>query len=159
MVDVLLADAPDGVDRDAWGAACAAVRAYCGWHVAPSVTEDVTVDGSGSSVQVLPTLHLTALHSITNDGSAVAEPEWSASGMVRRGGCWTSRWRGVTARITHGYDACPLEVLDIVAEMVASAPSRSVSSVASGGHSVTYEPTMSTRQRAVLDLYRRPELA
>ena len=115
MTTQLLAVAPEGVDADAWEAACAAVRGYCGWHIAPSVTESVTVDGSGTEIQPLPTLHLTALNSITNDGVAVDAPEWSEAGMVR-GACWSSKFRGVVADMTHGYDSCPPEILGVLAE-------------------------------------------
>lgn len=162
MVTEPLAPPPVGVDSDAWTAACAAVRAYCGWHVAPSVAEVVTVDGSGSRVQPLPTLRLTALASITNDGAAVTDPEWSSAGMVRAPGCgvWTSRWRGVVATITHGYDECPAEVLDVIKEMVASGGRAGVAAVTNHDHSVTYDAsTLDRRQRSVLDLYRRPALA
>lgn len=154
MVDVPLAEAPTGVDADDWEAACGAVRAYCRWHVAPSVPEPITVDGSGAAVLFLPTLHLTAVTSITNDGTAVVDPEWSESGMVRRAGCWTRKLRGVVANITHGYETCPPEVLAVAAELVTSAGRGGASSVTSGAHQVRFEPTLDSRQRSILDRYR-----
>jgi hypothetical protein len=39
-------------------AAEAAVRAYCGWHIAPAVIEDVVLDGSGTRSLFLRTLRL-----------------------------------------------------------------------------------------------------
>ena len=117
MTNVALAYPPVGVDEVAWLAACAAVRSYCGWHVAPSITETVTVDGAGGDFLLLPTLHLTALHSITSDGVGVVDPEWSGAGMVRGPG-WSRRLRGVVANITHGYDECPAEVLAVLSVMV-----------------------------------------
>ena len=45
----------EGVDP----AAQAAVRAYCGWHIAPSLSETLVLDGTGARAFILPTLHLT----------------------------------------------------------------------------------------------------
>lgn len=160
MVVEDLAPSPSGVDVAAWGAACAAVRAYCGWHIAPSVAEEVTIDGSGGSVEFLPTLHLTALTSITSDGSTVPDPEWSEAGMVRKGsGCWTRKYRGVVAEITHGYDECPPEVFKVVAEMVAVSALGGISQVTSGSHQARFEPSLSSRQQDLLDHYRLVSLS
>lgn len=164
MVDVPpLAPVPDGVDADAWAAACAAVRSYCRWHVAPSVTETVTLDGPGGSILLLPTLHLTDL-TITNDGTAVTDPEWSEAGMVR--GSWTSRFRGITATMTHGYDACPADVLQIVKDMAKAAFRVGQSGIVTGPFQVQFGQTsagaeggavgISGEQAKRLDQYRRP---
>src|SRR5512139_2364445 len=92
---------PAGVDDATWAATVAEVRAFCGWHIAPEVTETLTRDGSGGPVQVLPTLRLVDLISITNDGTAVTDPEWSTSGMVYAGtwARWTPKFRGVVAEV------------------------------------------------------------
>lgn len=160
MVDAPLAYAPPGADEAAWDAACAAVRAYCGWHVAPSAQEDVVLDGSGSRVMMLPTLRLTDLTDVTDDGTAVDSPEWSAAGMVRKstGGTWSWKFRSFAATMTHGYDDCPGELLGVIAE----AASRGVAGVAatqvgqvrieSGSGSAGFM----LDQRAVLDRYRIP---
>lgn len=155
MAGVQLAPTPPGVDEGAWASACAAVRAYCRWHVAPAVTEALTLDGPGGDLMFLPTLRLTDLTSITNDGDVVSSPEWSTSGMVRGAGCWTSKFRGVVAEVTHGYDECPAEVLTVVAEMVASAGRSGVSSVTNHDHQVQFDASMlDRRQRSLLDPYR-----
>ena len=140
MVDVPpLAPVPAGFDADAWAAACAAVRSYCRWHVAPSVTETVTVDGTDSAILLLPTLRLTDLTAVTNDGSTVADPEWAENGVVR--GSWTGRLRGVTATMTHGYDACPAEVLQIVKDMAAAAARQGQSGMVAGPFQAQYGQT------------------
>lgn len=117
MLDAAAPPVPEGMDPTAWLAAVADVRGYCAWHLAPVVTETVTVDGSGGAVQLLPTLHLTGLTSITNDGVLVEEPQWSEMGAVRGPRYWTSKYRGVVAEITHGYAEFPLEVLAVLRSM------------------------------------------
>ena len=155
---------PEGVefsDSD-WQAAVGAVRAYCGWHVAPSVTEEVTVDGSGGSVQFLPTLYLTGVQDVTADGRVVSDPEWSQHGMLR--GVRSCRFRGVVATITHGYDSFPVEVEAVARDMASSAGRTGASGMLAGPYQVTYPSGdagreagvvgMSGMQRDVLDRYR-----
>lgn len=111
--------APAGA-QEQLDAASAAIRRYCGWHIAPSVTADWIVDGPGAALLVLPTLHLTDLSTVSETlggTTTVLDPatvEWSATGVVRKrnSGYWTSQFRGVRATGTHGYDL--VEVLDLV---------------------------------------------
>lgn len=93
----------------------ALVRGFCGWHVAPSRTETFKTKGSGSSVHILPSLHVTAVASVTSDGELV-DPEiydWSPAGVLtNRGGRWCGRVVSVT--FTHGHVDPPAEVTAIV---------------------------------------------
>lgn len=96
-------------------AVSSAIRRECGWHVAPVLTgHSLTVDGSGASVQMLPTLRLLALNAIAQDGVVLdpAAVEWSENGYLRNGGRWTRRARGLVVSIDHGYE------LDEVPELV-----------------------------------------
>lgn len=93
----------------------ALVRAYCGWHIAP-LREDVevTVRGDGGSVLMLPSLHVTAVTAVVQDGSTlVADTDytWSEAGVL------TSYYWGtgpVTVTFSHGYAAPPAEVTAVV---------------------------------------------
>lgn len=86
----------------------ATARRYCGWHVSPALTQQVTIDGSGGPLIQLPTLRVTAITAVTEDGTAIDldDLEWSQSGSVRKrdGSLWTSRLGGVTVSMTHGFD-------------------------------------------------------
>ncbi len=127
---VPMTSAADVVDYQAGNAdllaaaADALVRGYCGWHVAPSLTETLTVDGSGGCVQPLPTRYLTAVASVTDDGLAVnladEDVEWSTSGLLWRYAPWTWRPRGVVATITHGYPVVPADVQMVAADLAGS---------------------------------------
>ncbi|HQV83153.1 MAG TPA: hypothetical protein PLX57_08610 [Ornithinibacter sp.] len=153
MTDVVLADLPDGVDEAAWLSACATVRAYCGWHVAPLVTETVTLDGRGRCSYFLPTLRLVDLVSLAADGVAVDDPEWSSMGEVR--GVHSNKLRGIVAEIVHGLEECPADVLKVLHEMAAAGDRDGVTSVTSGQHQVSFETGAPTsRQRAALNRYR-----
>lgn len=100
-------------------AAAGTVRFVARWHIAPSVTQTITLDGPGTATLHLPTLHLTAVTAVTENGTAVGvgSYDWSASGMLtKRTGLWTDRPRGITITLTHGYDECPPELLPVIAE-------------------------------------------
>lgn len=107
--------------------ASAMVRSFCGWDIFPVQTNvAVTVDGSGASVQPLPTARLLAVSAVVEDGTDVdlAYVAWSQAGYLTRPG-WGCRWtcaeRGITATITHGYDTVPADVQAVVLGVVARA--------------------------------------
>ena len=105
-----LVDLPVGYDPAAVAAAEAMVRSYCGWHIAPSETHTVTLDGKGGSTLFLPSLHVTAITSITVDGTLLAATgyEWSETGQVnRKYGAWPRKLRSIVVVFTHGYTDVP----------------------------------------------------
>lgn len=89
----------------------AEVRGFCGWHVTPSVTETITVDGSGRGLIMLPSLHVTAVTSVTEDGVALlpADYTWNAAGCLARVGTrfWSTAASSVTVTFTHGHASAP----------------------------------------------------
>lgn len=160
----LIDDRPlPGLDPDAVYAAAAVVRAYCGWHLAPSIEETVTVDGSGTWALLLRTLRLTAVGAVVEDGAALASTafEWSEDGVLAKGR-WTSKRRGVVATITHGYDSCPLDVRAVVASLAKAgiAPAPQPRSVTRGPFAVTFDAAtapagaLDDHSKAILDRYR-----
>ena len=160
-----LPDLPAGVNQEAWASTVADVRAYCGWHIAPEVTETLTLDGPGGFVLHVPTLRLVDVVSITNDGTAITAPEWSRNGLIRRGypydpwyGVWTWKMRGVVVEVTHGYETWPLDLLSVMASIAAtpSAALAGVKSVTSGAHSFTLESSLTVDQGNVLARYQLP---
>jgi hypothetical protein len=93
-------------------AALAAARAYCGWHVTPVVTDDqVTIDGPGTPLLVLPTLKLTELSEVSEDGEELnlADLNWSARGLIRKrdGYWWTQMFGAIEVIFSHGYASVP----------------------------------------------------
>lgn len=97
------------------------IRGRCGWHIAPSVTETVTVDGTGNEVLPLPSLHVTAVESVSESGSSV-NAEWTTLGLLRHPHRWTDRWRAVEVNFTHGYPTVPADLAKVVIEAVLRLP-------------------------------------
>jgi hypothetical protein len=143
--------------------AAAAVVEYCGWHIAPVLTETVTVDGSGTRIQPLPTLNLISLDAVAERGRP-HDPgwiDWSVNGLLekRSGGMWTARRRGVVAEITHGYAATPGWLLTLICALAGRAyiTPAGIAQEAAGGESVTYavSRTVPPATVALLDIDRR----
>lgn len=107
-------DASDDETARLLDSALAAVRRWCGWHVAPLRQDVVTIDGPGSQLLRLPSLCVAGLSAVTEDGVEV-DPEsleWSRIGLVRKksGGFWTPRFQGITVTMSHGFaDAADFE--------------------------------------------------
>lgn len=154
-------------------AASSMIRRYCGWHIAPEVTEDVLADGTGGHIQALPTLHMTALVALaeTSRSNTVrvwdpADVEWSISGHMRQHALWTDRMQGVSATITHGWsldDCGDLAVLcaTMTARAVASPFGEKAQTVGSVAVQLSTGPSGSaggvalySDQLAQLDAYR-----
>lgn len=135
-------------------AASAAIRRFCGWHVAPVLTQDLVLDGSGSPSQRLPSLRVVDVVSVSNGGSDidVTGLEWSADGFMRTSGgsswwgsygCgWTRQLRGVLATISHGFEFADVgEVTALCCTLATrslSAPQGYLTSESVGGTTVSY---------------------
>lgn len=138
-------DAYDATTADLLvSAASDAVTDFCGWHIAPNQTETLTVDGSGTQIQPLPTLYLTGVTALTEAGTTVdvSRLDWSAHGVLqkRSGALWTSRRQGVVATVQHGLAAPPGWLVTMVCAMAARAfiGAPAVARESSGGEQVFY---------------------
>lgn len=127
-------------------AAHGAVRGHCGWHVAPIITETLTLDGSGGSALLLPSQRVWNIVRALNDGLDVtSRVKFSRrSGVLTLPGGWTSDVGSVEIEITHGYspDEVP-EVVGLIATLQerASAGSPAVAQQNIGPAGVRYVTT------------------
>lgn len=165
---------PDAAQASAQ--ALAEVRAYCGWHLAPSEDSTAVLDGSGASVLLLPSLHVTAVAQVVELG-LLLDPqtyEWSASGVIRRmttvylgtGARWTNRYRAVEVTFTHGFPEMPLDVQPVLDRLTARAVGGvglltqvGQVSYATGEDGLPVTGTLTTTDREILDRYKLPHRA
>lgn len=129
-------------DRMFWlKAANQAVRSYCGWHVAPIITETITRDGNGGKTLMLPSQKIVSLVRVTNDGVDVtAHVRMSEMGMLElRCGRWSSELGGIVVELRHGYESAD-DVAGVIASLVARAASSpaGIASQAVGPANVRY---------------------
>lgn len=142
-------------------AAVATLRRIAGWHIAPSITETVTVDGPATKLLVLPTLWLTSVTAVRDVSGAtpIALSNWRAAraGMLRRVGGWPRGFLTVTADIVHGYATTPPELFPVVAglcNLIMLDPDVAQESL--GSWSVTARETLGTTQAETLGGYTLP---
>lgn len=107
-------------------AVAAAIRAEAGWHIAPEITETVTLDAEGGRYLFLPTLHLSNVTAVRDEDGTVLDG-WSTAPTARfRAGVLRRRdraWprRPVEVDVTHGHEACPDDLLLAAAALCADA--------------------------------------
>jgi hypothetical protein len=141
-------------------AAVADVRAYCGWHVCPvRADHTIVLDGPGSQLLVLPTLRMTALTTVVEDGVEldVTTLAWSTRGLVRKksGAQWSGEFGSIEVTFTHGYtpDEAADWTLAVLSAVDRNARVASNEPIAVGPFRWS-ESTTTAEDRATLDHYR-----
>lgn len=103
------------------------VRNYTGQLFDLVADEELTLDGNGTPVLLLPEMPVAAVTAVVEDprGDAVAlvddtDFEWSEKGILTRlGGCWRRRARWYTVTYSHGYAETPPDVKGVVLRVAA----------------------------------------
>lgn len=145
--------------------ASAIVEAYLGQPVELVEDDEITIDGPGITVVLLPCYPVTEIGSIEEDGEELdpeTDFEWSANGHLRRlNRDWTSHLRGLVVTYSHGYATVPTAIKSVVVAMAGrlyDVPF-SVRQESIGGYSVTYAaqtgPTLQAAEALILDSYKR----
>lgn len=137
-----------------------AIRNYCGWHVAPVISEKLTVDGHGGKVLNLPTLRVVSIDEVTVLGAVVDDVEWSTDGTLR--GDWPDRWRSIVVELRHGFDSAP-DLLAVAMDAMARASLSELGGQAETIGPFSFGPSQGgfqffAHELAVLDRYRLPSL-
>lgn len=100
-----------------------AIRNYCGWNIAPAEDLTVALDGGGE-VLYLPSLKVNSIASVTVDGSALTDYEWSKrTGNLRRKDhrVFPEVWGGIVVQFNSGHAAVPADLKQIVLQVSAMA--------------------------------------
>jgi len=135
-----------------------AVRDYCGWHVTPELECTYIGQGEGNLL-MLPCMGVTGIVSLTVNGSAVTEYEWTRAGMVRlKSGAFPDSWRSVTCVFTAGYTSTAVAqtVAQIALNALVAAPG--VREEHAGEVGITYNQTGSGISGGVSILGRDKEI-
>lgn len=127
-------------------AAAQSVRTECGWHIAPSTKQTIAVRTGGADAILLPSLHVTAVTSVTDrNGTSVDGWDVWSNGILERPGGFPD---AVQITFTHGFETCPKDLLGIIAERAVAQSAGRVKSEALAGRSVQleggYDPTTDT---------------
>lgn len=147
-------------------AVSAAIRAYCGWHVAPNVECLWEGDADGRLVQ-LPAMGVSTVHSVTVGGDD-ATYTWRKSGLIRLDRPAPDDWGQLVAADYHaGFDTSVLaSVVSQLAVNAIVAPA-GVMREQAGDVAITYNQTAAgvtggirllSSDKALLDPYRLPAM-
>src|SRR5699024_8768313 len=99
-----------------------AMRAYCGWHVAPVDEETVTLDGTGTDTLLLPSRLVVDVTRVNGRGEELAERsyEWSTICVQRRlGRLGPASYGPIEVDIKHGFTD-----MSVLADVVSSIAAR-----------------------------------
>lgn len=122
------------------------IRSYCGWHIAPQVTETVVVDADGGSLLRLPSLLVDSIGSVVDGrGNQLPVGRVYRNGLAR--GVWPDEQLRVT--LTHGYESVPPALVEVIADMIrdrqSAASGPTVSSAKLDGADVSYSDPYAAR--------------
>lgn len=135
------------------------VQAYCGWHIAPSISQTIEAEGGGGRVLLLPSLHVTAVAEVRDESGSVV-----TGVKVRRNGVARGLWRRhelYEFDVTHGHDTMPDEVQEIIYDL----DERPIGSayvqvgqvrVATDKDGAPLGTGLTSGQKAILDRYKLP---
>lgn len=124
-------------------AAQAAIRRECGWHITPSWTHTLRLDGYGGNTLILPSNHVTEISGIEYDGADhIDDIDWSEKGtLVLRHGKLPDRPGSIRITLTDGWspeDVPELQALMLsIAKRAATAPAP-IGSQSVNGSSISY---------------------
>ncbi|QDF19519.1 head-to-tail adaptor [Arthrobacter phage Kumotta] len=119
-------------------AAAGQIRDECAWHIAPEITETVTIWTDRDAVALLPSLKVKEVLAVRDaDGNAVDGWKVKSNGVLRRtSGCWPEE---IEVEFTHGYETCPSGLVAVVAERARDIKSGRVKSESLAGRSVSLD--------------------
>ncbi len=125
-------------------AASAAIRAYCGWHVAPIVSCEYVTDGERGDIW-LPCGGLRSVESVEFDGASQTVSGFNRLGRVRTASPQPCGLGNVSVSYTAGFDvAAAPDLADVIAQRVVAAValgSYGIASESAGGVSISYSGT------------------
>lgn len=130
------------------------IRRLCGWHIAPEITETLTLDSDGARTLMLPSLHVTDVTSVRDvTGSEPRELtgwRWSKNGMIELPAGFPRGFRAVEVDISHGYETCPPELFPVAADF----SRRRVAQESIGGRSVSFVSAADGRLDSILSAFK-----
>lgn len=98
------------------------IRNHCGWHIAPEVTESITVDDLGGPVMRLPSRRVKEITELRIGGvvAPLAQLRWLPDGRLLEPYRIPS-FRVAEITLTHGFAEVPEDLVDLTLQIAARA--------------------------------------
>lgn len=139
------------------------VKNYCGHSILKVLNDNIFLDGSGTTLLLLPAFPVNGIDLIEIEGEILENTKykWSKKGWVVRtdGLLWPSQPNTIEIIYNHGYDTVPDAILGVVLSLssrIVEQPS-GIKQETIGSYSVTYNdpsPTLRANEQSVLDYYK-----
>lgn len=132
-----------------------AVRDEAGWHIAPEVTETLTIVSRGGTALVLPTLKyaITAVRDVTaSPVETITDYVDRGSGVLHRAYGWATDHR-YEVDLTHGYAACPPALKPVIAHRAQASKMGGSSNVRLGSLSIGSDSGAPEQDAAIIARY------
>lgn len=152
-------DPPDRIEAEI-DSACAAIRNFVGWHLAPSESCQVSINALDRRIMYvgrdiliqLPARFVTEVTSVVIDGTEYTDVSTDTNGLIRVFDAYAaSRRSNIVVNYTAGLEGAALNpIKELIANRVthAIAVPAGITSEASGGVSVTYNAGWINNSRA-----------
>lgn len=156
----------DGADAAALQAleiASSVVRAYCGHTISQTVDDTVVLDGSGTTLLLLPGAPISTVTSVSVDDEALDGEDWrwSSQGFILRidGSVFPNTPRAIEVTYTHGWAEVPAAIIGVVLSLAGRMldGSAGIKQESLGSYSVTYAspgPTLQAAETMNLDPFK-----
>jgi hypothetical protein len=139
------------------------VRSYVGHSITKILNDTVILDGTGTSILLLPAAPVNGIDLVEIDGDLLETTKyrWSKKGYILRtdGTTWPSTPGSIEVIYNHGYDTVPDAVLGVVLALAGRITdgSSGIKQETIGSYSVTYadpSPVLRANEQAGLDSFR-----
>jgi hypothetical protein len=139
------------------------VRTYVGHSVTKVLNDTVILDGTGTSILLLPAAPVNGVDIVEIDGELLPATKyrWSKKGYILRtdGTTWPTTPGSIEVIYNHGYDNVPEAILGVVLSLAGRITdgSSGIKQETIGSYSVTYadpSPVLRANEQAGLDSFR-----
>lgn len=114
-------DLDDGHDESSIAQAAGLIRDACGWHIAPSITEDRALAAAGGRLLSLPSLHVIEVTSVrlASTNEVIPDAVLSEAGLLQLplGRRWPSGIAAVRVTMVHGLPEAPPAILSVINDL------------------------------------------
>lgn len=131
---------PAGVDPEQFADAVDVIRDFCGWHIAPVISEDLVLDGSGARLLPLNTKRVVSVSDVAELDTPLEEDDYRlalANYLSKRYGYWSSLPSSVTMTLQHGYEELPRAVRVVAGSLIDNAAAGGSGRVTAGPFTIT----------------------
>ena len=155
--------ADEAAAEQALDIASSVVRTYCGHSISQILNDDITLDGTGTNLLLLPAMPVNGVDIVEVEEEELDPTDfaWSKKGFIKRidGLLWGTLPGSIRVVYNHGYATIPDAILGVVLSLAGRIVdgSSGIKQETIGSYSVTYgdpSPVLRANEQQALDSYK-----